>query len=89
MASHSIHIEVAHSLDTNSFLQALRSFISRTGPIRELRSDQGTNFVGAQNELKKTLQEMDNDQIKVELLKHDIDWARNPATASRSMGTTN
>ena len=48
-----IHIEVAHSLDTNSFLQALQRFISRRGPIGELRSDQGTNFVGAQNEFKK------------------------------------
>ena len=86
MASRSIHIEVAHSLDTDSFLQALRRFISRRGPIRELRSDQGTNFVGAQNELKKALQEMDDDQIKAELLKHDIDWVRNPATASNFGG---
>ena len=86
MASRSIHIEVAHSLDTDSFLQALQRFISRRGPIRELRSDQGTNFVGAQNELKKALQEMDDDQIKAELLKHDIDWVRNPATASNFGG---
>ena len=86
MASRSIHIEVAHSLDTDSFLQALRRFISRRGPIRELRSDQGTNFVGAQNELKKALKEMDDDQIKAELLKHDIDWVRNPATASNFGG---
>ena len=70
----------------DSFLQALRRFISRRGPIRELRSDQGTNFVGAQNELKKALQEMDDDQIKAELLKHDIDWVRNPATASNFGG---
>ena len=55
MASRSIHIEGAHSLEANSFLQALRRFISRRGPIRELRSDQGTNFVGAQNDLKKAL----------------------------------
>ena len=61
MASCCIHIQVAHSLETDSFLQALRRFISRRGPVRELRSDQGTNFVGAQNELKKALQEMDDD----------------------------
>lgn len=86
MASRSIHIEVAHSMETDSFLQALRRFISRRGPIRELRSDQGTNFVGADNELKKALQEMDDDQIKAELLKNDIDWVRNPATASNFGG---
>ena len=61
MASRSVRIEVAHSLETDSFLQALWRFISRRGPIRELRSHQGTNFVGAQNELKKALREMDDD----------------------------
>lgn len=86
MTSRAIHIEVAHSLETYSFLQALRRFISRRGPIKELCSDQRTNFIGAQNELKKALQDMDDDQIKVELLKNDIDWVRNPATASNFGG---
>ena len=43
--------------------------------------------MGADNELKKALQEMDDDQIKAELLKDDIDWVRNPATASNFGGT--
>ena len=86
MASRSVHIKVAHSLETDSFLQALRRFISQRGPIRELRSDQGTIFVGAQNKLKKALQEMDGDRIKAELLKHGIDWVRNPATGSNFGG---
>ena len=47
-----------------------------------LRSDQGTNFVGAENELKRSYQEMDDERIKAELLKHNIDWIRNPAMAS-------
>lgn len=42
--------------------------------------------MGADNELKKALQEMDDDQIKAELLKDDIDWVRNPATASNFGG---
>ena len=86
MASRAIHIEVAHSMETDSFLQALRRVIARRGPIRELRSDQGTNFVGAENGLKRALQEMDDEKIKAELLKHTIDWVRNPATASNFGG---
>ena len=86
MASRAIHIEVAHSMETDSFLQALRRVIARRGPIRELRSDQGTNFVGVENELKSALQEMDDEKIKAELLKHNIDWVRNPATASNFGG---
>ena len=53
MASRAIHLETSNSLDTDSFINALRRFISRRGPIRQLRSDQGTNFVGA--ELVKNL----------------------------------
>ena len=88
MASRAIHIEVAHSMETDSFLQALRHVIARRGPIRELRSDQGTNFVGAENELKRALQEMDEEKIKAELLKYNIDWVRNPATASNFGGAS-
>ncbi|XP_022790963.1 uncharacterized protein LOC111330386 [Stylophora pistillata] len=51
MASRVVHIETAHSLETDSFINALRRFISRRGPIRQLRSDQGTHFVGARTEL--------------------------------------
>ena len=69
-------------METDSFLQALRRVIARRGPIRELRSDQETNFIGAENELKRALQEMDDEKMKAELLKHNIDWIRNPVTAS-------
>ena len=86
MASRAIHIEVVHTMETDSFLQAQRHVIARRGPIRELRSDQGTNFVGAENELKRSLQEMDDERIKAELLKHNIDWIRNPAMASNFGG---
>ena len=41
-----VHLETAAALSTDSFINALRRFISMRGPIRELRSDRGTNFVG-------------------------------------------
>ena len=47
MASRAVHIEVAATLETDSFINALRRFLSGRGPIRQLRSDQGTNFIGA------------------------------------------
>jgi hypothetical protein len=76
MASRAIHIEVAHSIETDSFIQALRRFTCRRGAIGELRSDRGTNFIGAENELKKAVEEMDDDKIKAELLKDGIDWIK-------------
>ena len=74
MASRAVHLEVAHSLDTSSFLSAYRRFVCRRGPIRQLRCDQGTNFVGAKNELVQSLREMDQDKLRTELLKENCDW---------------
>ena len=74
MASRAIHLETSNSLDTDSFINALRRFISRRGPIRQLRSDQGTNFVGALKELAEALGEMDQERIKAKLLEEQCDW---------------
>ena len=74
MASRAIHLETFNSLDTDSFINALRRFISRRGPIRQLRSDQGTNFVGARKELAHPLGEMDQERIKAKLLEGQCDW---------------
>ncbi|XP_055633089.1 uncharacterized protein LOC129773502 [Toxorhynchites rutilus septentrionalis] len=53
-----VHLEVSHSLSTESFKLAIRRLIDRRGAPTEIFSDQGTNFVGANNELKKELQQM-------------------------------
>ena len=74
MASRAIHLEIATSLTTDSFLNAYRRFVCRRGPIQQLRSDQGTNFVGAKNELEAALHEMNHNKIQRELLKDNCDW---------------
>ena len=74
MASRAIHLEIAALLTTDSFLNAYRRFVCRRGPIQQLRSDQGTNFVGAKNELQTVLNEMNHEKIQRELLKDSSDW---------------
>ena len=64
MASWAVHIEIIHSLNSVSFLQALRQVIACRGNVRVLYSDNGTNFVGWANELKKAYKEMDNEMIQ-------------------------
>ncbi len=52
MSTRAIHIEVIESMDSSSFINALRRFFAIRGPAKQLRSDCGTNFVGACKELK-------------------------------------
>ena len=53
MALRAIHLEVACTMETDSFINSLRRFICRRLLIRQLRSDQGTNFIGARQSSKK------------------------------------
>ena len=53
LATKAVHLEVVSSYDTESFIGAFRRFVSRRGPCSVLISDRGTNFVGADVELRK------------------------------------
>ncbi|XP_062538391.1 uncharacterized protein LOC134206679 [Armigeres subalbatus] len=50
-----VHLEVVHSLSTESCKMAIRRFVARRGAPVEFHSDNGTNFVGASNDLRKEL----------------------------------
>lgn len=52
LTTRAIHIEVSQSLETDSFINALQRFTARRGEPVEIRSDNGTNFTGAQLELR-------------------------------------
>lgn len=52
MTTRAVHIELVESMSTSSFINALRRFFSVRGPAKLLRSDRGTNFIGACKELK-------------------------------------
>ena len=74
VASRAVHLEVSKSFETDSFLDALRRFICKRGPVRQLRSDQGTNFIGEKRELREALPSMDQGKISAEMLTENCDW---------------
>ena len=87
LVSRSIHIETANSLDTESFINALRRMISRRGMVKQMRSDRGTNLVGAEKELRRAFSEMESSpQLKQECLKNGIQWIFNTPSASHQGG---
>ncbi len=55
MCSRAVHVEMLDDLSTDAFINVLRSFIAISGCVRQLRSDQGTNFVGARREFAESL----------------------------------
>ena len=74
LASRAVHLEVANSLTTDSFMNAYRRSVGRRGPVRQIRSDQGANFVGARNKLQQALFDMDHEKLRTQLLKRNCDW---------------
>ncbi|XP_055591416.1 uncharacterized protein LOC129743406 [Uranotaenia lowii] len=53
-----VHVEVVHSLSTESCILSIRRFIGRRGAPIEIYSDNGTNFRGADNILQKQIQQL-------------------------------
>ena len=77
MSSRAVHIEQLDDMTTDTFINALRCFIAIRGPVQQLRSDQGTNFVGARNELANAIKELDNGRIQSYLMKNRCDFVMN------------
>ena len=65
---------------------ALRQFISRRGPPEEIRSDRGTNFVGAERELKEAIRGWNNTKIYQELQQKGVNWTFHPPKAAHMSG---
>ncbi len=53
MATKAVHLEIVRDLSSAGFLAALRCFVARRGCPATLTTDNGTNFIGAQKELKE------------------------------------
>ena len=79
MNSRAVHIEVLDDMTTDAFLNVLRCFIDIRGPVHQLRSDQGSNFAGARNELAAAIKEMNVNKITSHLRDHDCEFLLNPS----------
>uniref|UniRef100_A0A182XPK3 Integrase catalytic domain-containing protein n=1 Tax=Anopheles quadriannulatus TaxID=34691 RepID=A0A182XPK3_ANOQN len=80
-----IHLELVYDLSANACIMAIRRFVCRRGPPLEIFSDNGTNFVGASNELKKQLSEINNDCAET-FTNTRTAWQFNPPAAPHMGG---
>ena len=86
MSSRAVHLEVANSLDADSCINAIRRFVARRGSVRFIYSDNGTNFVAANKELKLAYKQMDGEVVRQKLMHEGITWNFNPPSASHMGG---
>lgn len=81
-----VHLEVSHSLSTDSFILSLKSFMARRGCPREIYSDNGTHFRNAAAEIRAFMTDVDNLELVAEqFIRSETSWKFNPP-ASPHMG---
>ncbi len=86
LISRAVHLEVVFSLDTNSCISTLRRFICRRGQVKEIVSDNGTSFIGAERELKRALTQLNTSKIQNSMLDAGVKWTFNPPYGSHHGG---
>ena len=93
LAVKAVHLELVSDLSTEAFLSCLRRFISRRGLPTLMWSDNGTNFVGAEKEIKELYQfwQRENTQQSFSRFLTDqrIEW-KPPSSSSlrRTLGSS-
>lgn len=74
LISRAVHIEVIFGLTVHDFLAAFERFVYRKGRCFKLFSDNGTTFVGTDNELARVLRSWATSFPQHKLAKYNTEW---------------
>jgi transposase InsO family protein len=85
-AIRAIHIEVVDDMSSSAFINALRRFISLRGPVQELYSDRGTNFIGCTDDMKIDTINVEDGPVKEYLYNRGVTWKFNSPHSSHMGG---
>lgn len=85
MSTKALHLELVMDLSSESFIAAFKRFAARRGVVRNIFSDNGTNFQGAVRHLKEVHQyfkeKQNSEGIHRYLTEHEINWKFIPPAA--------
>ena len=74
MLCRAVHLDLATDYSTNGFLTVLRRFKSLRGYPSKLKSDAGSQLVGANKELKAPIKGIDKNKLKEFGAENGFDW---------------
>ena len=84
--SRAVHVEMVDDLSTDAFINSLRCFIAVRGAVQQIWCDQGTNFVGANHELKTAMKELNTVKVSRFLADNQCEFKFNTPNASHAGG---
>ena len=81
-----VHIEAVFGYDTSSFLMALSRFASVRGWPETIYSDPGSQLIGAERELKKHWEKIDQEELRRAATDKGLTWVFGPADSPWNQG---
>ena len=84
-ATRAVHLEVTDGLDVHSFVNALSRFHARHPGLRQLVSDNGTNFRAGERELREEVEKW-RERINDSFAAKGIEWTFSPPSAPHTGG---
>ena len=81
LTTRAVHVEIVTSMDTSSCVMGVERLVSRRGTPAMIRSDNGTNFIGVEKELRESIEKWNVVNIAAELAHKGIKWRFNPPNA--------
>ena len=87
MSTRAIHLELVQSMEAESFLNAFRRFVARRGLPKKVFSDNGTNFVKGEHDLRKAFLGHCKTILSLYGVDRGIEWSFIPPLAPHMGGT--
>jgi hypothetical protein len=88
MTTRAVYIDVAHDASTNAFLLVLKRFTSIRGQPETIISDNGSNLVGADREIRDTIEGWDQKALEDYSERNRIKWKFVTPRAAHMNGVT-
>lgn len=86
-STRAVHLELVYSLSADSFLMALRRFIADRGHPTIIYSDNGTNLVAGERELREGIVNLNSKLVTEEMIDRGINWKFSPPSGPHFGGS--